>query len=303
MAVSLANFGLEPHYVTRLPNNELADGAINELRRLGVRTDHILRGGDRMGIYLLETGASQRPSKVLYDRSHSAISEIKPGMINWDDVFQGAAWFHVTGITPALSPSAADATIEAVQSARKHALTVSCDLNYRKKLWSREQAEIVMSEVMQDVDVAIANEEDAEMVFGIKAGETDVEAGRLDVAKYKSVAEQLMKRFPSLKQVAITLRESISASENNWAAVIWDGRQFYQSRTYNLRVVDRVGGGDAFAAGLIYGFVTDKSIHESLEFAVAASCLKHTIPGDFNLVAVSEVEDLIKGGGSGRVKR
>ena len=303
VAVSLAQFGIEAAYVTRLPKNELGDSALNALRRYGVKTDHILRGGERLGIYFLESGASQRPSKVVYDRSHSAIAEIAPGMVDWKNVFKGAAWFHVTGITPALSLSAAETTVEAVEAARDAGLTVSCDLNYRKKLWSREQAEKTMAQVMSHVDVAIANEEDAEMVFGIKAGETNVEAGKLDVAKYQSVGEQLMKRFPSLKAVAITLRESISASDNNWSAVLWDGKKFHQSTKYSIRIVDRVGGGDSFGAGLIYGIVSGKGYQDALEFAVAASCLKHTIPGDANHVTVAEVEALVRGGGSGRVQR
>jgi len=303
VAVSLAHFGLDAYFVTRLPQNELADAAENELRRYGVKTDYILRGGERLGIYFLEPGASQRPSKVLYDRSHSAIAEMTPGMVAWDEVFKHTRWFHVTGITPALSPSASQVTIEAVQAARANGVTVSCDLNYRKKLWNREQAEKAMTQVLQNVDVAIANEEDAEMVFGIKAGGTDVHAGMLDVAEYQAVGEQLMKKFRSVKTVAITLRESFSASDNNWCAVLWDGRKFYQSRTYSIRVVDRVGGGDAFGAGLIYGLITGKNPQNALEFAVAASCLKHTIPGDFNHFSVTEVESLLKEGGSGRVQR
>jgi len=303
VAVSLANFGLEASYVTRLPKNEIGQAALNELRKYGVKTDYVLRGGERMGIYFLETGASQRAAKVIYDRSNSSIAEIAPGMVNWNEVFNGAKWFHVTGISPALSATAAAATLEAVQAARANGLTVSCDLNYRKKLWTREQAQQVMAQVMQHVDVAIANEEDAEMVFGIKAGETNVEIGHLDIARYQSVAEQLMKMFPGLKQVAVTLRESLSASDNNWSGVLWDGKTFFQSRKYAIRIVDRVGGGDAFAAGLIYGLSTGKSQQEALDFAVAASCLKHTLPGDFNHCSLQEVEELIKGGGSGRVQR
>jgi 2-dehydro-3-deoxygluconokinase len=294
VAVSLAHFGLDSYYVTRLPKNELGDAAENELRRYGVKTDYLLRGGERMGIYFLEPGASQRPSKVLYDRSHSGIAEITPGMVTWDDVFQQARWFHVTGITPA---------IEAVQVARNNSVAVSCDLNYRKKLWSREQAEKAMTQVMQHVDVAIANEEDAEMVFGIKPGGSDVQTGKLDVEKYQPVAEQLMKKFQSVKMVAITLRESLSASDNNWSGVLWDGSKFYQSRKYSIRIVDRVGGGDAFGAGLIYGLITGKKPQDALEFAVAASCLKHTIPGDFNHFSTAEVESLLAEGGSGRVQR
>lgn len=303
VAASLAQFGLDAHYVTRLPKNEIAEACIGELRKNGIKTESIVRGGERIGIYFLETGASQRPSKVIYDRAHSAIAEVAPGMVDWKKVFEGSKWFHVTGITPALSNTASEATVEAASVARKMGLTVSCDLNYRKKLWSREQAEKVMSKVMENVEVAVANEEDAEMVFGIKAGQTDVHAGKLEVAKYQSVGEQLMKRFPTVRKVAITLRESLSASDNNWSAVLWDGTTFHQSRKYAIRIVDRVGGGDSFGAGLIYGLVTGKSVQDSLEFAVAASCLKHTIPGDFNAVSLSEVESLIKEGGSGRVQR
>ncbi len=303
VAVSLAQFGVDAYYVSRLPSNEIGEAALNALRRYNVRTEFVQRGGERLGIYFLESGASQRPSKVIYDRAHSAIAEVAPGMVPWDSLFEKVRWFHVTGITPALSVSAADTTIEAVTSATKAGVTVSCDLNYRKKLWSREQAEKVMAKVMQHVAVVIANEEDAEMVFGIRAGKSDVEAGKLDVARYQDVAVQLMKRFPSVKQVAITLRESLSASDNNWSAVLWDGKQFHVSRKYPVRIVDRVGGGDSFGAGLIYGLGTGKSPKDALEFAVAASCLKHTIPGDFNHCSVGEVEALVKGGGSGRVQR
>jgi 2-dehydro-3-deoxygluconokinase len=303
VAVSLAQFGIDVIHVTRLPDNEIGDGALNELRKYGVRTEFILRGGERLGIYFLEAGASQRPSKVVYDRSHTSMAEMKPGMVKWDRVFDGAKWFHVTGITPALSTSVADAMIEAMKAARSGSLTISCDLNYRKNLWTREKAQQVMSRIMQNVDVAIANEEDAELVFGIKAADTDVRAGRLNVEQYQNVAKQLMNRFPSLKYVAITLRESLSASDNNWSAVLWDRNSFYQSKKYSVRIVDRVGGGDSFGAGLIYGMVTGKSAEDSLEFAVAASCLKHTVPGDFNHCSISEVEFLIKEGGAGRVKR
>ena len=303
VAVSLAQFGLEAHYVTRLPQNEIGDACISELHRQGVRTGAVLRGGDRVGIYFLETGASQRPSKVLYDRSHSAIAEIRPGMVRWEEVFKDAKWFHVTGITPALSASSAETTVEAVKAARQSGLRVSCDLNYRKKLWTREQAEKVMTDVVRSADLVIANEEDAEMVFGIRAGETNVQAGTLDVARYRSVCEQIVKRFPNVRQVAVTLRESLSASDNNWSAVLWDGTNFLESRKYSIRVVDRIGGGDSFAAGLIFGVVSGRSPQDALEFAVAASCLKHTIPGDFNSVSVGEVEALINEGGSGRVQR
>lgn len=303
VAVSLANFGLDAHYVTVLPKHDIGQAAVNALRKHGVRTESIVRAGDRIGIYFLESGASQRPSKVIYDRAGAAIADVKPGMIPWQDVLKGASWFHVTGITPALSPSASEATIEAVQAARKAGVTVSCDLNYRKKLWSRERAGEIMARVMDHVDVVIANEEDADMVFGIKAAGADVEKGHVEARTYQSVAEQLMKRFPSLKTVTITLRESLSASDNNWSAVAWDGSSFVESKKYSIRIVDRVGGGDSFGAGLIYGLVQKRPLADALEFAVAASCLKHTIPGDFNHVSVAEVEELMKGGGSGRVQR
>lgn len=303
VAVSLANFGLDARFVTVLPKHEIGEAAVNALRRYGVGTQHIVRGGDRIGIYFLESGASQRPSKVIYDRAGASIAGVKPGMIPWKDVLSGARWFHVTGITPALSPTAADATVEAVQAARAAGATVSCDLNYRKKLWTRERAGEVMAKVCAHVDVLIANEEDAEMVFGIKAEGSDVHAGKVEAEKYRSVADQLLKRFPTLKLAAITLRESLSASDNNWSAVAWDGRQFTESRKYAIRIVDRVGGGDSFGAGLIYGLITEMPTRAALDFAVAASCLKHTIPGDFNHASVAEVEELLKGGGSGRVQR
>ncbi len=303
VAVALAQFGVEVDYVSRLPQHDLGDSALNELRRYGVGTGWILRGGDRLGIYFLESGVSQRPSKVLYDRAQSSIATIAPGMVPWDRVFEGAGWFHVTGITPALSNNAADVTLEAVRAARRHALTVSCDLNYRKKLWTKDQARKVMGEMMKEVDIAIANEEDAESIFGIRAGASNVSEGKLDVDRYRDVGAELMRMFPSLKSVAVTLRESHSASDNSWSAVLWDGKTFYRSRKYQIRIVDRVGGGDAFGAGLIYGILTGMDKQAALEFAVAASCLKHTIPGDFNHCTVAEVETLLKEGGGGRVQR
>jgi len=303
VAASLAQFGLQASYVTRLPKHEIGEAALQALRKYGVDTSAILRGGDRLGIYFLESGASQRPSKVIYDRAGASIAEIKPGMVDWNQVFKGKDWFHVTGITPALGASAAEATIEAVQMAKKLGLTVSCDLNYRKKLWSTEEAGRVMRGVMAHVDVAIANEEDCHMVFGIHAEGSDVEAGVIDANKYREVASKLLGMFPNLKKVAITLRESLSASDNNWSAILFDGNQFLQSRRYAIRIVDRVGGGDSFAAGLIYGMATGKTDADALEFAVAASCLKHSIPGDINVCTVAEVEALIKEGGSGRVQR
>lgn len=303
VAASLAQFGLDASYVTRVPKNEIGEAALKTLRGYGVNTEYVLRGGDRLGIYFLESGASQRPSKVIYDRAGAAIAEIKPGMVDWSKVFEGKTWFHITGITPALSPSAAEASIEAVQAAKKAGLTVSCDLNYRKKLWTTEQAGATMSKVMAYVDVAIANEEDCHMVFGIHAEGSDVEAGVIDAHKYQEVASKMMQRFPNLKKVAITLRESLSASDNNWSAVLYDGKSFIQSRRYAIRIVDRVGGGDSFGAGLIFGMASGRSDVDSLEFAVAASCIKHTIPGDINVCTAAEVDALINEGGSGRVQR
>jgi len=303
VAASLAQFGLDASYVSRFPKNEFGEAALKTLRGYGVNTEYVLRGGDRLGIYFLESGASQRPSKVIYDRAGAAIAEIKPGMVDWAKVFAGKTWFHITGITPALSASAAEASIEAVQAAKKAGLTVSCDLNYRKKLWTTEEAGATMSKLMAYVDVAIANEEDCHMVFGIHAEGSDVEAGVIDAHKYQEVASKMIQRFPNLKKVAITLRESISASDNNWSAVLYDGKNFMQSRRYAIRIVDRVGGGDSFGAGLIFGMATGRSESDALEFAVAASCIKHTIPGDINVCTVSEVDALIKEGGSGRVQR
>ena len=303
VAASLAQFGLDASYVTRVPKNEIGEAALKTLRGYGVNTEYVLRGGDRLGIYFLESGASQRPSKVIYDRAGAAIAEIKPGMVDWSKVFEGKTWFHITGITPALSPSAAEASIEAVQAAKKAGLTVSCDLNYRKKLWTTEQAGATMSKVMAYVDVAIANEEDCHLVFGIHAEGSDVEAGVIDAHKYQEVASKMMQRFPNLKKVAITLRESLSASDNNWSAVLYDGKSFIQSRRYAIRIVDRVGGGDSFGAGLIFGMASGRSDVDSLEFAVAASCIKHTIPGDINVCTAAEVDALINEGGSGRVQR
>jgi 2-dehydro-3-deoxygluconokinase len=303
VAVSLAQLGLKAYFVTRLPDNDIGQAALNELRRFGVQTDHILRGGSRLGIYFLESGASQRPSKVIYDRAGSSIAEVKPGMVDWNSVFTDAAWFHITGITPALSQTAADATLEALHQARKKSLTVSCDLNYRKKLWTREQARQIMTEAVGLVDILVANEEDAEMVFDIKADDTDVETGTINTGQYKQVAQKLIETFPNLKHVAITLRESISAFDNIWSAILWDGNDYITSRKYNLHIVDRVGGGDSFCAGLIYGMLSAKHPREVLEFAVGASCLKHTIPGDFNLTSAAEVHTLIKQGGTGRIQR
>jgi len=304
VAVSLAQFGLDSHYVTRLPSHAIGDAAIRSLRAEGVRTDFIVRGGQRVGIYFAETGASQRAGTVIYDRAHSAISEIPPDAIDWNAVMKGAAWFHVTGITPALGDRGAAATRAAIDAAKGAGARVSVDLNYRKKLWTEAQAQAVMRPMMSGVDVVIANEEDLQSVLGIRVSDTDVHSGKLNVDAYRDAsAEVTSKLGPS--QVAITLRESHSASDNGWSAVLWDGKtqQMIQSQRYDVRLVDRIGGGDSFAAGLIYGLATGRSNEESLRFAVAASALKQTIPGDFNRVSVAEVEALAKGNASGRVQR
>ncbi len=302
VAVSLALFGEETAFVTRLPKNDVAEACIQKIRGLGVDTRSILRGGERIGIYYLESGASQRASTVTYDRAHSSISEINPADIKWDEIFKGADWFHFTGITPALSDKAAQATLEGARAAKKLGLTVSCDLNYRKKLWTSEKAGQVMAPIMEFVDICIATEEDAEKVFGIKAGATEVTEGKLDHDRYVEVATKLTERF-KFKGVAITLRESFSASHNGWSGLYFTGGTACFSRRYDLEIVDRVGGGDSFAAGLIYALGKKKSAQEAIEFAVAASCLKHSISGDFNLVKLSEVEGLLAGDGSGRVQR
>ena len=302
VAVSLANYGLDAYFVSKVPAHEIGQCAVNVLRGLGVRTDYLLRGGDRLGIYFCETGASQRPSKVIYDRAHSAIAEIEPGEFDWPTILSGASWFHFTGITPALGDNVAAATLEAVEVAQSMGVKVSADLNYRKKLWSPEKANRVMTRLMQYVDVAIGNEEDAEKVFGIKAEASDVTRGELSIEGYRKVASGLVRRF-GFEKVAITLRESISASDNNWSGMLYDGQDFYTSRKYRVHIVDRVGGGDSFAGGLIYALLTDKTPQDAVEFAAAASCLKHSILGDFNLVSVSEVQALAGGDASGRVQR
>ncbi|PKM48879.1 MAG: 2-dehydro-3-deoxygluconokinase [Firmicutes bacterium HGW-Firmicutes-7] len=302
VAVSLANYGIDTYFITKVPKNAVGQSAINHLRRYGVKTDYIIRGGDRIGIYFLEMGASQRPSSVIYDRAHSAIAKAEMNDFNWEEIFKNDGWFHFTGITPAISDMAAAITLEACKIAKKLGLTISADLNYRKKLWSTEKAGKVMSELMQYVDIAIGNEEDAEKVFGIKAVNTDVNKGALDLSEYKEVSKELVRRF-GFKYVAITLRESLSASDNMWSGLLYDGTEYYFSKKYKIHIVDRVGGGDSFAAGIIYGLLSERLPRDVIEFAVAASCLKHTIPGDMNMVNVQEVEDLIKSGGSGRVKR
>ncbi len=302
VAVSLALFGQPAAFVTRLPKNDVAETAIQRLRGLGVDTSPIVRGGERIGIYFLESGASQRASTVTYDRAHSAIAEINPAELKWDAILAGADWFHFTGITPALSDAAAQASLEGARAAKKLGLTVSCDLNFRKKLWSSEKAGKVMSGLMEHVDICIANEEDAEKVFGIKATGAEVTHGKLDHGRYVEVAQKLTERF-KFQGVAITLRESFSASHNGWSGLYYTGGKEHFSRRYDLQIVDRVGGGDSFAAGLIYALGNKKSAQEAIEFAVAASCLKHSISGDFNLVRLNEVEALLGGDGSGRVQR
>lgn len=308
VAVSLANYGIDTEFVTRLPENEIAKSCLKELRSYGVGTGHIVRGGDRLGIYFLETGAVARPSVVVYDRAGSSIATIEPGMIDWDDVFRGADWFHWTGITPAISDGAAKVCKEAIDAANRLGITVSCDLNYRKNLWKYgKTASEVMPDLVAGCDIILGNEEDAEKVFGIKPEGFDVTAtaGEIDQQKFQSVGEQLMKRFPKAKKVIITLRGSVNASHNTWGGVLFDGKTLYQSARYDItHIVDRVGGGDSFMGGLIYGLLTYKGDDQkALDFAVAASCLKHTVFGDFNQVSVKEVETLMKGDGSGRVSR
>lgn len=302
VAVSLANYGLDPYFVSKLPKNPIGDSAVNHLRRFGVNTDYIARGGDRVGIYFLETGASMRPSKVVYDRANSAIAEADIDDFDFDEIFKNAEWFHFSGITPALSEKGAILTEEALKAAKKHGVTVSVDLNYRKKLWTPERAKEVMTKLMQYVDVCIGNEEDAEKVLGFKPGNTDVTTGELELDGYKSIFKQMKEVF-DFRYVVTTLRESYSASDNGWSALIYDGNEFYHSKKYDVRIVDRVGGGDSFAGGLIYSLVSGKNFKDALEFAVAASALKHTIHGDFNLVTVNEVETLANGDASGRVQR
>ena len=302
VAVSLANYGHESVYVTKLPKHEIGQSAVNALRRYGVNTDHIARGGDRIGIYYLEHGASMRPSKVIYDRAGSSIAEAEPQDFDFEAIFKDADWFHFTGITPALSKKSALVLEEALKAAKKHNVTVSCDLNYRKKLWMEEEAQKVMTHLMQYVDVCIGNEEDAEKCLGFKPKGTDVKTGKLSLEGYKEIFREMMEKF-NFKYVATSLRESHSASDNGWSALIYDGQEFYHSRKYEIRIVDRVGGGDSFASGLIHGLLTKQNFKEALEFAVGASAMKHTIFGDFNLVSAAEVENLIKGDASGRVQR
>jgi len=308
VAVSLANYGLDASFVTRLPDNDIARACVQDLRKYGVNTSHIIYGGERMGIYFLETGAVARASKVVYDRAYSAISEIEPGMINWDEILKGASWFHWTGITPAISQGAADACLEAIQVANKLGVPVSCDINYRKNLWKYgKKASEVMPELVAGCDIILGNEEDAEKVFGIKPEGFDVANtdGEVNAAEFESVCMQLMAKFPRAKKVIITLRGSINANHNTWGGVLYTDGKLYQSKRYDItHIVDRVGGGDSFMGGLIYGLLTYTSEpQKALDFAVAASCLKHTIYGDYNQVTVDEVEKLMDGDASGRVSR
>jgi 2-dehydro-3-deoxygluconokinase len=304
VAVSLAQFGLDSYYVTRLPAHDIGEAAVRALRAEGVKTDFIVRGGERVGIYFAEAGASQRASNVVYDRAHSAISELEPGAVDWKKVFAGADWFHVTGITPALGDKAAACTREALNAAKAAGARVSVDLNFRKKLWTEKRAQDVMRPLMRQVDLLVANEEDIQSVLGFEVPGTDVIAGELNLEGYKRVAQQVSRDF-GCSLVAITLRESVSASDNGWSAVAWDNAhsQFLQSQRYDVRLVDRIGGGDSFAAGLIYGLLTGRAPDAALRFAVAASALKQTIPGDFNRVSVAEVDRLASGDASGRVQR
>ena len=302
VAVSLANYGVDVAFVSKLPSHEIGQSAINSLRKFGVDTSLVVRGGERVGIYYCEKGASQRPSKVVYDRAHSSIATATPNDFDWNKIFQDVDWFHFTGITPALSDDVAEICRIACVEAQKRGITISCDLNFRKKLWSKEKAGNVMGELCKYVNYCIANEEDAKDVFGIEAANTDIDSGKLNHQGYVSVAEQLTQRF-GFKGVAITLRESLSANDNNWSAMLYTNGQAHFSKKYAMHIVDRVGGGDSFGAGLIYSLLTGKDSQNAIEFAVAASCLKHSIEGDYNLVSVAEVEALAKGNASGRVQR
>jgi len=302
VAVSLANFGLDASYVTKLPYNDFGRSAVNSLRKFGVDTRDIVYGGERLGIYFVEKGASQRPSKVIYDRKYSSISMASRDDFNWDRIFEDAGWFHFTGITPALGDNVAEICMDACKAAKKKGLTISCDLNYRKNLWSSEKAGRVMGSLMPYVDICIANEEDCEKVFGIKAENTDITSGRIDHEGYKAVAGKLTERF-SLKRTAITLRRSISANDNYWSGILYDGNDYYFSREYLIHIVDRVGGGDSFGGGLIYSLISGCCPQEAVDFAAAASCLKQTIEFDFNHVTIDEVKNLMGGDSSGRVQR
>lgn len=305
VAASLAQFGLDAYFLSKIPKHEIGQAAVNHLRRFGVSDRFIVRGGDRLGIYFLETGASQRPSKVIYDRADSAVSEIEASELDLEAVFADARWFHWTGITPALGPTARTTLRAALSAAKAKGVTVSCDLNFRKKLWSPADAQATMQPLMEFVDVCIANEEDAQLSLGVEAPEVDVASGSLDEDRYAAIATALKDAY-GFKTVAITLRESISASRNGWSAIMLDDADCataYRSSRYDIDIVDRVGGGDSFAAGLIYGLLNEDNTRRALEIAVAASCLKQTIPGDFNVVSMAEVKALVDGGGSGRIQR
>lgn len=302
VAVSLANYGMDAAFVSKVPTHEVGQCAVNALRKFGVDTSCVVRGGERLGIYFVEKGASQRASKVIYDRANSAIALSKAEEYDWEKIFEGADWFHWTGITPALGGELPQICLEACKTAKKLGVKISCDLNFRKKLWSSEEAGKVMSELMPYVDVCIANEEDAKDVFGIEAENTDINAGKIDYTGYISVAKQLCEKF-GFEKVAITLRGSISATDNDWAAMLYSDGEAYFSPTYRVHIVDRVGGGDSFGGGLIYALLSEKKPQDAINFAVAASCLKHTIEHDFNLMSVQEVESLAKGNACGRVQR
>jgi 2-dehydro-3-deoxygluconokinase len=305
VAVSLSNFGFDSYFISKLPAHEIGQAAVNSLLKYGVKADFIVRGGNRVGIYFLETGASQRASKVIYDRSNSSVTTLTKDELDWDKVFDNAKWFHWTGITPALGKNTQECLLEACKAAKKKKVIISADLNYRAKLWSEKEAQSVMIPLMEYVDVCISNEEDAEKSLGFKAGSTNIENAEIDESGYYNLARELKEKF-NFKTVAITLRESFSASKNGWSAILHDDKDCkepYRSKRYEIQIIDRVGGGDSFSGGLIFGLLKKNNTKEALEFAVAASCLKQTIPGDFNLVSLNEVEKLSKGSGSGRVER
>lgn len=302
MAVALSYMGMESELVTRLPENDIGMCAKRVLDHYGVRTGHIAFGGERLGVYYLEKGASQRPSKVIYDRKHSAFSESRPGDYDWDEIFEDAGWFHFTGITAALSHTVREVCAEACAAAKRHGVTVSCDLNYRKTLWSEQEAQSVMRPLMESVDVLFANEEDIEKSLGLRAADSDVVSGKLSVAGYSALMGRLAGEF-GFKAVAVSLRESLSASDNNWSALLYSGGEVYESKKYGIHIVDRVGGGDSFASGMIYAMLNDYAPQDAVEFAVAASCLKHSIEYDFNLSTPEEVLALARGDGSGRISR
>ncbi len=302
VAAALCNYGLNGTFVTKVPAHAIGQAAVNHLRRYGVDTQYIVRGGDRLGIYFLETGAAMRASQVIYDRAHAAISEVELNEFDFDKILDGASWFHTTGITPALSDKAAALTEAALKAARAKGITTSIDLNYRKKLWSKEKAREVMGRLCMNVDVCIGNEEDADTTLGFKAKDSDVTKGELNIEGFKDVFRQMKDKF-GFKYIASSLRESHSASDNGWSALLYDGKEFYHTKKYEVRIIDRVGSGDSFASGLIYGLVTGMSMKDAAEFGVAASALKHTIPGDLNHATLSDVQALMKGDASGRVQR